>query len=255
MLTQLVGERTVPDLWHENYWFRRHEVAYRALTARVLAAAASGGPVLEAGCGEGYGTALLARAGLPRVVGLDYDPATLRHAASSYPGTCLLQGNLARLPLAGSSVAAVVCLQVLEHLWTPWEFLAECTRVLRPGGVLLLSTPNRITFSPGLARGAKPPNPYHVQEYDAEELVATVGPQLAVEELLGVVHGPRPAAPPDLVAAPHADPPDFWPADLIELVTSLTAADFALSAVPGPTVPAAGPDVLDLVLVARKPAS
>lgn len=246
-MTELVGERTVPHLWHENYWYRRHELAYLALADR-LGGGLSGGPVLEAGGGEGYGAALLRAAGAARVVGLDYDAATVAHAAATYPGSPLVRANLARLPLATASLAAVVCLQVIEHLWTPWEFIADCARVLRPGGVLLLSTPNRLTFSPGLGRGQKPPNPYHVREFDTEELVATVAPQLAVEEVLGVVHGPRLSAVPDLVDAQLAGPPDTWAPDLVQLVTSVSAADFVL----GPATPDGLDRVLDLVVVARK---
>ena len=60
-----------------------------------------------------------------------------------------MRGNLAALPLAESTVDVVANLQVIEHLWDQEGFLAECRRVLRPGGRLLLTTPNRLTFSPG----------------------------------------------------------------------------------------------------------
>src|SRR6266540_7436750 len=76
---QLTGERTLPGIEIENYWFRRHEAAYLA-----LAPYCRGGTVLEAGCGEGYGAAVLARVAR-RVVALDYDAATVAHAAATYP--------------------------------------------------------------------------------------------------------------------------------------------------------------------------
>jgi 2-polyprenyl-3-methyl-5-hydroxy-6-metoxy-1,4-benzoquinol methylase len=63
----LTGERTVPGIPEENYWFRRHEVAYRFALPLV-----AGKRVLEVGCGEGYGTSLLASSA-SHVVGLDYD--------------------------------------------------------------------------------------------------------------------------------------------------------------------------------------
>src|SRR5689334_21713932 len=70
-LSELVGERTVPQLWHENYWFRRHEAAYLALAPVVARSTESTqSTVLEAGSGEGYGVGLLRRAGAGRVVAL-----------------------------------------------------------------------------------------------------------------------------------------------------------------------------------------
>ena len=138
----LTGERTVPGITEENYWFRRHEVVYTALLPRCRDAV-----VLEAGCGEGYGADLLA--GVARtVLGLDYDAPTAVHAARRYPRVHVARANLVALPLGDAAVDAVVSLQVIEHLWEQGRFLRECLRVLRPGGVLAVSTPNRITFSP-----------------------------------------------------------------------------------------------------------
>src|SRR5205807_540153 len=79
--------------------------------------------------------------------------------------------------------------QVIEHLWDQIGFLAECARVLRPSGTLLLTTPNRITFSPGQDR---PINPYHTRELNPDELAELlVGAGFAVEFLGGLHHGPR----------------------------------------------------------------
>ena len=139
----LTGERTVPGLPEENYWFRRHEVVYQ-----YCAPMCAGQDVLEAGCGEGYGAALLAFTAR-RVVAVDYDAATVAHVRSRYPSVDVMEGNLAALPLPDASVDVVVNFQVIEHLWDQPQFITECLRVLRPGGVLLMSTPNRITFTPG----------------------------------------------------------------------------------------------------------
>src|ERR1700741_5265303 len=76
-------------------------------------------------------------------------------------------GNLAELPLPDSSVDVVVNFQVIEHLWDQPQFVAECARVLRPSGLLMVSTPNRITFSPGRDT---PINPFHTRELNADEL-------------------------------------------------------------------------------------
>jgi SAM-dependent methyltransferase len=177
----LTGERTVPGIAEENYWFRRHEAAYLHLAGHC-----TGALVLEAGCGEGYGAALLARRAR-LVIGLDYDARTAAHAAARYPDVHMVRANLAHLPLPRDAVDVVANLQVIEHLWDQPGFLAECARVLRPGGLLLVSTPNRITFSPGRAT---PLNPFHTRELDAGELdglLADAG--FVARRMLGLHHG------------------------------------------------------------------
>src|ERR1700739_4659267 len=87
----LTGERTIPDLDIENYWFRRHQVVYQRLAPRC-----AGREVLEAGCGEGEGPALTA-AVARRVVAVDYDAAAVAHVRGRYPRVEAVQANLARL--------------------------------------------------------------------------------------------------------------------------------------------------------------
>jgi SAM-dependent methyltransferase len=223
----LTGERTVPGIAEENYWFRRHEAAYLALRSYCRDAV-----VLEAGCGEGYGADLLAREART-VLGLDYDIPTTRHVARGYPAVRAVRGNLAALPVRSSTVDVVATLQVIEHLWDQEGFLAECHRVLRPGGRLLVTTPNRITFSPG--RDA-PLNPFHTRELAPAELRALLaGAGFRVEYLGGLAHGPRlreldAAAGGSLIdeqvrVAVEGAP---WPAPLRTAVASVTAADFTL---------------------------
>ena len=123
----LTGERTIPGLAEENYWFRRHEVVYQRLADRC-----AGRDVLEAGPGEGYGADLIADVAR-RVIGLDYDESAVAHIRARYPRVEMLHGNLAALPLPDASVDVVVNFQVIEHLWDQGQFVAECLRVLRPG--------------------------------------------------------------------------------------------------------------------------
>ena len=216
----LTGERTVPGVAEENYWFRRHEAAYRWL-ARELPV--PGAVVVEAGCGEGYGGQLLADAGAAVVAGLDLDLATVRHAAIAYPGVPVAAANLVALPVADRAVDLVVSSQVVEHLWDQDAFVAECARVLRPGGRLVMTTPNRLTFPPG--------NVFHSRELAAPELRALVGRHLEVGAVLGLRPGPRLAADQaengDLVAAQMSaagDPDDA----LRARVSAVTAGDFVV---------------------------
>src|SRR6185312_13553489 len=90
------------------------------------------------------------------------------------------------------SVDVVVNFQVIEHLWDQPQFVAECLRVLRPSGLLLMSTPNRVTFSPGRDT---PINPFHTRELNAAELTELLGSAgFALESMQGVFHGSSLAA-------------------------------------------------------------
>lgn len=241
----LTGERTVPGLAEENYWFRRHEVVYERLAQRC-----AGRDVLEAGSGEGYGADLLAGVAR-RVVCVDYDESAVAHVRARYPRVEMRHGNLAALPLAAGEVDVVVNFQVIEHLWDQGQFVAECARVLRPGGALLMSTPNRITFSPGRDT---PVNPFHTRELNAAELTELLTDNgFSVEAMLGVFHGARLR---DLDARHGGSIIDAqitralagtaWPAELLADVASVSTADFDL-------VDAAERDIdhsLDLVAIA-----
>jgi 2-polyprenyl-3-methyl-5-hydroxy-6-metoxy-1,4-benzoquinol methylase len=236
----LTGERTAPGIWHENYWYARHLAAYEWLTGLITPA----GRVLDAGCGEGYGAELLRRAGANSVFGLDYEGTTLRHVAKAYPQIKLLQGNLVQQGLAADTFDLVVSLQTIEHLWDQPAFVAECARVVRPAGTVVLSTPNRLTFPPG--------NWYHTRELTGQELLDLVAPELTVLTTAGLRHGRRllawEAENGSCVDAQLASDHEEWPVPLIDLVKSVRATDFVVRE-SGPDGPA---DSLDLLIVARK---
>lgn len=258
----LTGERTIPGLDEENYWFRRHEVVYQRLARHC-----AGHEVLEAGCGEGYGADLIAGVAR-RVIAVDYDETTVAHVRARYPRVEVIHGNLTELPLANGSVDAVVNFQVIEHLWDQNRFVRECARVLRSSGLLMVSTPNRITFSPGRDT---PINPFHTRELNADELI-----QLLIDagfvsvSLSGVFHGPRlremdarhgGSIIDAQIARAVADAP--WPPDLLADVAAVTAADFDIVEAPGPQdksrVSRESSDIrdidasLDLVAIAVRP--
>jgi SAM-dependent methyltransferase len=219
---KLTGERTLPGIPEENYWFRRHVVVYDYAASLVR-----GMEVLDAGSGEGYGAAILAR-GAASVVGVDLEPDVIEHAAARYPTVRFERADLLSLPFPGRSFDAVVSLQVIEHLQRPREFVAECARVLRPGGVLIMATPNRLTFSPEGIR-----NPFHTVEFSPSELRALLETSLVVERLAGTFHARRIALverltrssfPERLITTPVPD----WSARLRRTVERVTTKDFRI---------------------------
>jgi 2-polyprenyl-3-methyl-5-hydroxy-6-metoxy-1,4-benzoquinol methylase len=131
-----------------RYWLASHAVA--------------GGRVLDAGCGDGYGSRFLASAGAEQVVGLD----VVAPSPSGVPGVTFLGGDLVRLPFGDATFDRVVCFEAIEHVTDPDAVLDELCRVLQPGGVLILSTPNRDVDVPG--------NPHHAFEYTPTELIAAL---------------------------------------------------------------------------------
>ena len=244
----LTGERTVPGIAHENYWFRRHEAVYLDLLDDVGDAV-----VLEAGVGEGYGAAMLA-ATAQRVVALELDAPTALHVAHRYPGVAVARADLQALPLPDAAVDVVVTLQVIEHLHDQAGFLAECARVLRPGGRLHCATPNRLTFSPGHRVDDRPLNPFHTRELAADDLRGLVtGAGLEVTTVRGLHHGPalrrRDARHGGSVIDAQialALSGERWPDTLLDDVAAVTADEFELRT--------AGVDTsLDLVVSAVRP--
>jgi SAM-dependent methyltransferase len=144
----------------ENYWFRRHEAAYR-LAVRFLAGRGVG-RILEAGCGEGYGADLLRRAG--PVVAMDLDPVATARTARAHGSGPVVRGDACRLPFAPGSFGAIVAFQLLEHLYCPRMFVETAALLLGPGGMLLVTTPSGDRAADGGL------NAFHVHEFTAGAL-------------------------------------------------------------------------------------
>ena len=126
---------------------------------------APGNRVLDAGCGTGYGLAMLLAEGPESVTGVDISEEALAEAGTRLGDEAeLVRADARDLPFDDDSFDMVVCFEVIEHMERQPEALDELKRVMRPGGVLLMSSPNPDVYPPG--------NPHHVREYRPEELRA-----------------------------------------------------------------------------------
>jgi 2-polyprenyl-3-methyl-5-hydroxy-6-metoxy-1,4-benzoquinol methylase len=178
---ELTGERTLPDVPAENYWYRRHLAVYEWIGARVI-----GSRVLDMACGEGYGSAVLAR-GAESVLGVDANPEAFEHARLRYAGQNLrFERGMVENHGEPGAYDAVVFLQTIEHVQDPLAVLRHFRSLLAPGGAVYVSTPNLLTLAPPGAD--KSSNPWHIKEYRAHEFDALCRTVFGHVELMGLVH-------------------------------------------------------------------
>ncbi len=176
---ELTGERTLPDVPAENYWFRRHLAVYEWIAARV-----AGMRVIDMACGEGYGADVLARAAAS-VVGVDANPEAHEHARLRYRRANLrFERDL--VETFSEQADAVVFLQTIEHLKDPGTVLEHFRSLVGERGTAYVSTPNVLTLAP---KGApRSDNPWHVHEYRADEFAALCRSSFATVEMHGLFH-------------------------------------------------------------------
>src|SRR6202012_3979214 len=176
----LTGERTLPDVPAENYWFRRHLAVYEWIAART-----KGLRVVDMACGEGYGADLLAREGAASVVGVDANPEAHEHARLRYVRPNLRFERNA-VEIFSEPCDAVTFLQTIEHVQDPGGVLEHFKSMLSDAGVAYVSTPNLLTLAPEGA--GKTEHPWHIKEYRAEEFRALCEAHFGRVELLGLHH-------------------------------------------------------------------
>jgi len=157
------GERLLPDQQRDDDLYYEHLARYM-----FAAALARGRRVLDAGCGAGYGAALLASSGAHSVTAIDIAPEAVTYARQRYrhDSLCFAVGDIARLDLPEASFDLVVSFEVIEHLDEPDALVCAAARALAPDGIFIVSTPNPATYPAG--------NPFHKHELTADELLALV---------------------------------------------------------------------------------
>ncbi len=173
---ELTGERTLPDVPAENYWFRRHLAVYEWIAER-----SAGLEMVDMACGEGYGTDVLARRAR-RVTGVDANPDAYEHARAKYtrPGVRFARDLIETYI---QPCDAVVFLQTIEHVKQPEQVLSHFKAMAQ---TVYVSTPNVLTLAPEGAE--KSDNPWHLREYRAREFRALCERVFDRVELYGLFH-------------------------------------------------------------------
>jgi len=170
------GERFHPELEREIAYEHWHRYAF---AQRLVA----GRSVLDAACGEGYGSALLAGAAAS-VIGVDLSAAAIAHARARYehPRIRFIEGDVCRLDgIASASIDVAVSFETLEHLADHDGLLASFRRVLKPEGLLLISTPDKRTYSDDAGYA----NPHHVRELYRDQFEALLARHFPAYRLYG----------------------------------------------------------------------
>lgn len=175
------GERLLTDAWDDTTLEHLHRYGVALDFCR-------GRRVLDIASGEGYGSNLLAGVA-ERVTGVDISEEAVAHARRKYrrPNLEYLRGSADDIPVAAGAVEAVVSFETIEHHDRHAEMMAEFKRVLRPGGVLVISSPDKLHCSDltGMV------NPFHVKELYREEFHALVREHFGHVEALSqrIVYG------------------------------------------------------------------
>lgn len=181
------GEQVVQGTTPDRIW-QDHMARYRFAAPKL-----AGARVLDVACGTGYGTAEVAKSAA-EVEGVDISAEVVAHANRTYraPNLRFRAGSLLALPFADAHFDAVTCFETIEHVDDPALGLAELHRVVKPGGRVLLSTPNRRVTSPLKGLKDPPNNKYHVQEWTVPEFTHLVRRWFRIESRLGQRLRPRP---------------------------------------------------------------
>ena len=173
---ELTGERTLPDVPEENYWYRRHLAVYDWIAARC-----AGRTVADLACGEGYGSNVLAERAAD-VIGVDANPEAFEHARRRYQRPNLrFERDL--VESFDSPRDVIVFLQTIEHVERPAELLRGFAAT---ASVSYVSTPNRLTLAPPGAE--KSDNPWHLREYTIAEYRELLEPCFSRVEIFGLFH-------------------------------------------------------------------
>lgn len=168
------GERLIPELMNEDTFLHLHRYA---ITLNYI----KDKEVIDIACGEGYGSFLMSKYA-KNVTGIDIDENTIINANSKYKNNNLsyLQGDVSKIPLQSSTIDVVVSFETIEHTTKHDEMMLEIKRVLKPDGLLIMSSPDKYNYSE--KRGFI--NKYHVKELYSQEFENLIKKYFKYEKML-----------------------------------------------------------------------
>ncbi len=171
---EFTGERFTPECVREIWYEHLHRYA---LAGELVA----GKRVLDAACGEGYGSAHLAHIA-KTVIGVDISTDAIRHASERYQADNLKfqTADVCKLPFQDDEFECIVSFETLEHLEDQSGLLKEFRRVLEPSGFLLISSPDKAVYSDHYQNK----NEFHVRELYRDELETLLAEQFPTHHLL-----------------------------------------------------------------------
>jgi ubiquinone/menaquinone biosynthesis C-methylase UbiE len=156
---EFTAERMIPEENKGEVVWAEHYIRY-IFSEQFI----KGKTVLDIACGSGYGSHYLVSKGARWVFGVDISKNAIRYARRKYSHRNIeyLVGDCEAIPLSNNLVDVVIAFEIIEHVKNYKKFLKEIKRVLKPNGLLVLSTPNKRVFPKG--------NPFHTREFSLAEL-------------------------------------------------------------------------------------
>lgn len=178
----IAEERIKPGAWLPPWTVDEHKSRYE-----FSAQYAENRRIVDCACGNGVGTRVFIRANPLEVHGFDLDDDAVQFASKHLKknNVTFTKGSALSLPLPEASVDLYISLETIEHIDDDAGFVSEISRVLKPDGLLILSTPNRLITNPGARLQDRPWNHFHVREYAPSELEAVLGKHFEIQDWYG----------------------------------------------------------------------
>ncbi len=181
-MTTAAAERNSEGAWLPPWTKLEHQARYDFVAPFV-----SGKRVVDCACGAGIGSVLFAANGALEVRAIDSSADAVDEARKADPRSNLqiTRGDATNTGLSDGFADVFISLETIEHIKEDAAFIEEIFRVLKPGGMLICSTPNREITNPGASMEDAPWNPHHVREYNLPELRARLESRFEIQGVYG----------------------------------------------------------------------